>query len=423
MFLLFAIGGAFVGLTAFAASRREQPQANRGTEAPPQQQPVQPRPVAAQETQLPPPKKSEETEFDAGGAIMSAAGVAGGLLARESAFTQEAKDLSIPVGIGVAAAAYLATNVGGAAIIGATGVAVAGSAAAAYLIAPIVLVTTSIITIVDAIMRTVKVGEWKVFAGKVRGLREAGQFREALVLYAQGVGRFEPITRVWPQPGEDWYNFADPLGRPYPGFPLAPSPATAREVERWPEIVPLEVFTDDGKSIPVRGLFVALREDIDKTRAWGLANKAPGTIVRDGKKVTVTEGERSLVGWKPYDDARKNLNDWADAISVATPWLQRGALTMYTPTPAEKAVQTVELAIKAETAAKKVSTGIALTARRLGTTTAAIEAERAETAATQTTAARATARAGGEVGDADTSDTRTGGRTATNNSGSGGRNG
>lgn len=399
MIVLLLIGGLAAAAAAAASFASSPPPMAPPSTGTPGQQPAStgttstPNTRTAREPQQPAPVPAPAADkgTDLGslgsGGIFAAAGVAAGAIAGASAFTKDAKDIAAPVGLGVAAAAYLAVQVGGATVVGVSGAAVAGAAAGGYLIVPIILVTTAIITLIDGISRAIRAGEWKKLAIEVAKLRAAGKFREAMVLYFTKVGEIPEISRVWPQQGNpddrDWYNPSDPLGRPYPGFPGPPAPATAAELAVHPEAVPYSVFTKGGHEIVIRPLFDALKKDVEEVRAWGLANGVPGKMVdAKGRVQVATEGDRDLHGWPPYMEALNNLSSWAEAVAIATPWIQRGALSGWSAPSIRSEVRTAELAAQKRTRQTNLITRVARTA---GVSTAVAAAAVAEEQTTNTT--------------------------------------
>lgn len=381
MIVLFAIGGVVVALAALAGSRAApqqlpppaDPTAGGGAAAT-VVAPSRP-PAVVQTARQDDGQATKGLDLGSQGGILAAAGVVGGLIGAQASFTQEAKDLAVPIGIGVAGAAFLALNVGGVAVTGITGAVVGGAAAGGYLIVPIVLLTVNITAIVDGIVRTFKVGDWVAMVKKISALRAQGMFHEALALYVKVAPTIPAIAQVWPQPGDDWYNASDSLGRPWRSFPGAPDKATAAEVARWPSLIPSEVHTDDGHTIPVRGLFEALQKDCDDLRAYAIASGVSGkTVDLQGRVIDVVTGDRDVRAFPAYATAIQNYNDWKVAIASATPWLETGALPGYQRTPIElkvdaasKAAATVAAAAEAE---KRQTAQLGRLARQQGVTVA-----------------------------------------------------
>lgn len=361
---------AVVGVGVFAWAKRDTSATGSGgdqqkggttTVIIQQQGPTQPPSTLPGPSGSSPPKGGDNPLGNLG--LLGAAGAVGAIVGGQAAFTNVGKAAAVPVGLGVAGAAYLATSVGGAAAAGGlTGIAAAGVWAI-----PVFLITTSIIALIDNITRAVQTDQWKKLCATVASERAAGRFREAQEIYARAKAEISEIAQVWPQPHEDWYNRADPLGRPFPGFPGPPSPASAADVAANPSLVPTYLDTTDGKRCNVREFLAAVENDVRDVRAVGLApvgvpvacsggrvfpgQGAPGevpggTATRTdltGKVIAatgvtvVTAGPRSLANWPELKQRLDALSTVRSSIAQAVPWIALDAvpnvtgLVVYTP--------------------------------------------------------------------------------------------
>lgn len=333
---LLLFGGLAAGGFGLLASRRAvdvPPQQPPPQEQPPAQQPPVQQQPPPQQPPKQPPKGREAPALELGGkdkdkglgelgeaGLVGALGAGLGFLASVGANdTKEAKAAAPAIGAGVALAAYLA-NVGG--VAAASGLS-ATLGAFAVIALPILEVTYAIVVIVDQVLRFAKSQQWREMAMQVRKLREAGQFREALELFVRVAPNIEPIARIWPQPNDDWYNAADQFGRPYPGFPGPPAPATAADVKRWPSLVPstIQLRTPDGGVVEKSpaALLDAAYSDVEAIRDALLAAGTPGVDV-NGK--TVTTGPRDIRKTAPqYAEALALADGWARKLAAAGPWL------------------------------------------------------------------------------------------------------
>lgn len=349
LFFVAAIGLGGLALFAALSSRAAPPDSapppqSGGGAAPPRAAPQGDGPAA--------------DELGAKG-LLDLAGIAGGILARESAFTQTAKDAALPTGVAVAgAAALLASSTAAAA-----GISILG--AAAYWAVPVVLVTVAIVTIIDGITRAVKQDRWRVLCISIRDMRARGDLPGAMALHAKAIAEVDEIARRDPAPpsapglgqrdDSDWYNPLDPLGRPYPGYPGPPSPANAAELAQWPHLLPTTLNNKDGYSVNIRDTLAPFEADVRDCRAWGMANGVPGVVVGPGiasapathpeRYATfrvVTKGDRDLSGWAPLEERRAMLAQVRASIFSVIPWLDGSAIVaafgLSEAAPAEAAV-------------------------------------------------------------------------------------
>lgn len=357
LFFVAAIG--LGGLALFAAlSSRAPPPASSGAPPP-----------SSTGGGAPPPNVSQQQ--DTGGAlgeldgksILDIAGAAGGLLARESAFTNTAKDAALPVGVAVAGAAALAAS----SLAATAGISI--MAAAAYWAAPVVLVTVAIVTIIDGIARTAQADRWRVLCISMRDMRRSGDIPGAQLLWAKATKEISAISQTQPQPpgsqglgqrdDSDWYDPTHPFGFPYPGFPGMPAGATAEEYKRWPHLLPTTMTNNEGRTLNPRELLQVFAQDVADARAWGLANGVPGVVPRlvrgdPSKPATnrarydsytydlVTTGPRDIRSWQPLAERMAALGQLCGSLAAVLPWLPGVALTEQTiaahATPEEKAV-------------------------------------------------------------------------------------
>lgn len=340
--------------------------------------------------------------------LLGAAGAIGGKVGEALAFTNVGKATALPVGLGVAAAAYLATSVGGAAAAGG----LVGLAAAAVWAIPVFLVTTSIVALIDNITRAAQSDQWRKTAAAIRDMRAAGQFREAMELYSRMAGtrvrteegkwimaggELSEIALVDPRPGEEWWNPLDPLGRPYPGFPGPPAPASLADVIANPSLIPTTLNTTDGKSCNVRDFMAAAESDVAVVRAWGLANGIPGevpggaatrteaatgkVIAATGVAPPVTSGPRSLANWPELKKRLDNLSTLRASILQAVPWVS--ALPFVTPgfdpyTAEDRAVFAAKSAAARVEAQRREGVADKREATRTGMTVVAVRTMRGE---------------------------------------------
>jgi hypothetical protein len=257
--------------------------------------------------------------------------------------TQVARDLAPAIGGGVALAAYLG-NVGG--IAAASGLS-ATAGAFAVIAVPLFEITYAIVIVVDHIVRTVEAEQWKDMCREIRRLREAGDYEGAMVVFwkvakpaaehnalvIDATGKpvdlgglhvefkgISELSQVWPQPGDDWYNTADPLGRPYAGFPSWPAPATRAEVARWPKLgsfdVPLSYPNGVSTTVNSAELLTAAYADAASARDHGLQIGAPG---RNAAGAVVTTGPRDIRDYPPYRATLANADAWAVKLAAAAP--------------------------------------------------------------------------------------------------------
>lgn len=300
-------------------------------------------------------KAPEEVPQD----LLGLAGYIGGKLGEGLAFTNTGKAAALPIGVAVAGAATIATIAAGGAL----------SVAAIWAI-PVVLITANITAIVDAIARGAQAERWKQLCAAIAAKRASGDIPGAQALYEKAIAEVSGISRVWPQPrpiGLDgrpvddalwpdrtWWNAADPLGRPYPGFPDLPAPATAAELAQWPHLLPEWVETvagtpgeiSEGAALPwlpagrahIPSLLGTFAQDVNDARAWGLANKVPGVVYGPGdparattdprRYVTLsmaTTGERDIRWWPPLKERLLRLGELQTSLGKAIPWLSPGS--------------------------------------------------------------------------------------------------
>lgn len=304
--------------------------------------------------------------------LLGLAGYIGGKLGEGLAFTNTGKAAALPIGVAVAGAATIATIAAGGAL----------SVAAIWAI-PVVLITANITAIVDAIARAAQAERWKQLCAAIAAKRASGDIPGAQALYEKAIAEVSGISRVWPQPrpiGLDgrpvddalwpdrtWWNAADPLGRPYPGFPGLPAPATAAELAQWPHLMPEYVETvagtpgeiASGEALPwlpagrahIPSLLGAFAQDVNDARAWGLANKVPGVVYGPGdparaatdprRFVTLslaTTGDRDIRWWPPLKERLVRLGELQTSLGKAVPWLSPGSFgvsNVITPYEAE----------------------------------------------------------------------------------------
>lgn len=291
--------------------------------------------------------------------LLGLAGYIGGKLGEGLAFTNTGKAAALPIGVAVAGAATIATIAAGGAL----------SVAAIWAI-PVVLITANITAIVDAIARAAQAERWKQLCAAIAAKRASGDVPGAQALYEKAIAEVSNISRVWPQPrpiGLDgrpvddaqwpdrtWWNAGDPLGRPYPGFPGMPAPATAAELVQWPHLMPEFVETvagtpgeiASGEALPwlpagrahIPSLLGAFAQDVRDARAWGLANKVPGVVYGPGdpsravsdprRYLTLslaTTGERDIRWWPPLKERLVRLGELQTSLGKVVPWLSPGS--------------------------------------------------------------------------------------------------
>lgn len=274
-------------------------------------------------------------DFSAG-ALLGAAGAAAGAVGSYISETKFAKDIAAPLGVAGATAAYFAST-GGVAV--AAGL---STLAAAALWAPVVfVVVVDVVAVIDQIAQAVERDKWRAMTTQVAQLRGRGLFREAWELYQHEAGKYPEAVRSWPQPRDKgWYNSADPLGRPYAGFPGSPAPVGPADVRGRTGWAADQLRGPGGWTVDVERLLAAAASDVLALREWALAHEVPGLAVEGGKRVWVTRngalkqvlvgaqlvqrtaGPRDVRGWKPYDDARAIFDAVTAGIVGVCPWLR-----------------------------------------------------------------------------------------------------
>lgn len=390
--------------------------------------------------------------------LLGAVGYFAGEVGGASAFSNDAKAAAVPIGLGVAGAAALIAAATGASI-------------SAVWTAPIALVTIAIITIVDGVSRTVEKDKWAVGCQAIATARASGDIQGAQVLYRELLKVVSETSRQWPQPpgsafagvlgplgnvpGYPKWNPDDELGRPYPGFPGLPAPATRAELLRWPSLMPQTMTTLEGlpgeKGSALFGLPIgtfdmeavqaAFEKDVTDVRAWGLANGIPGEVVGPGDPTkaatdparyatvrTVKSGPRSLYKWSELRARLDALSQLRGSIADVVPWLSRDAFEargFYSPE--EQAVfEATNMAEASTSPAKKVA-AVKRAVPGLTTAQATVVAQQEAAAAAGDVAAGHAARAAGTSSSsgnaADAADGTSRSSGPRNNSGSGGRNG